>query len=142
MKTVLWWQLIFIMGYHVLYSICSRGSYLIIIILAERFLASRIKFFDIVSFFRNWKKSNFSHLLINETTKSHWEKAETVQEDEEQIFQDVTPPSSRIPWCVLLALSWNTNHMEQMKIQVQISWVGQSTNFLLNTWAQKKCSAR
>ena len=69
MKTVLWWQLIFIMGYHVLYSICSRGSYLIIIILAERFLASRIKFFDIVSFFRNWKKSNFSHLLINETTK-------------------------------------------------------------------------
>ena len=31
---------------------------------------------------------------------------------------------SRFPCCVLLALSWNT----KMKIQVQISWVGQSTN--------------
>ena len=34
-------------------------------------------------------------------------------------------PISRFPCCVLLALSWNTN--QQMKIQVQISWVGQST---------------
>ena len=33
-------------------------------------------------------------------------------------------PISRFPCCVLLALSWNTN--QQMKIQVQISWVGQS----------------
>ena len=32
-------------------------------------------------------------------------------------------PPSRFPCCVLLALSWNT-----MKIQVQISWVGQSTS--------------
>ena len=34
--------------------------------------------------------------------------------------------NSRFPCCVLLALSWNTTN-EQMKIQVQISWVGQST---------------
>ena len=52
----------------------------------------------------------------------------------------ILAPYSRFPLCVLLTLSW-----KQMKIQIQISWVGQSTRLpaaklgSAPLWLQRNC---
>ena len=72
----------------------------------------------------------FSHRrLVSLNTNMKYSEWLTI--DDWNVLLPIVPIlPSRFPCCVLLALSWNTTN-EQMKIRVQISWVGQSTKSYL-----------
>ena len=94
-----WFEIIFHEGF------CSRRFYYYLIIIFSLYCFWLRASNSLTSFLSSEigsKAISATYLLPMKLQISLWEKAETAQEDEEQILQDVTPPSSRFPWCVVM----------------------------------------